>query len=325
VELPSWGGGLSIGPAEARSVGRLTIPKRANGIAVVVYGRLSVTTKSGFHIHGLPVAAASLSPQGRYVAVGKGQSIVELAPSGQALWSRAVGKPVANCGACNIVSAISWSPDESRIAYLVRTGGPKQVLHVVWRDGTHDSVIDSNAHGTQPAWRAGSGALAYIGAHGRPIIYDLAHMSRRVITWPIARGATHLAFAPRGGELAIATETAALLLRTRREVVFNGQTQYVNWIGDRLLVSERLAPSGRSKTQIYTVTRSGAMLRRTVRLPGPLWTVHGRTIALAGGNHVLAGPIGSLQSVFRFTVKPPYRGWCACGEIPMGKGDISLS
>lgn len=325
LELPSAGGGARAGFAAPRGVDALTIPKGADGIAVVLYGRLFVTTKSGFHIHGLPVTAASLSPGARYVAAGVGRRLAELAPSGRQVWSRRVGVSVRGCGACNVVASIAWSPDGSRIAYVVRTGTGSQVLHVIRRDGTHDTVIDSNAR-PEPSWRADSRALAYVGAHGRPVIYDLARRSRHVITWPIVRSpATHLAFAPRGSALAIGTETGALLVSgSRREVVWRGQTQEVNWLGGRLAVSERLGQAaGRYPTQLFALTRSGAVLSRTIWLRVPVVAARGRTVAFPVGGRVLAGPIGSLRTVFRFKVKPGYVG-CACGEIAIGERDISL-
>jgi hypothetical protein len=329
LELRSSGGGTPSGLAGAKSVGALTVPNGTGGIAVVVYGKLSVTTKTGFHIHGLPVTAASLSPGAHYVAAGIGHSLTELAPSGKRLWSEPVGKDVADCGACDVVSKIAWSPDGSRIAYLVRTR-TTTVLHVVSRDGTHDSVLDPDAGGGQPSWRADSGAIAYIGAHARPTVLDLANRSRHVITWPIARSpATNLAFAPRGNVLAIGTETAALLVRGGRdEVLFKGQTQAVFWLGDRLAVSKRIAPSGRSKTSLYTVTASGAKLRRTIHLPGPVMAAYGRTIAVpaaAGAAGVLAGPITSLHRVFRFTPEPwPKNSFCACGPVAFGSHAVSM-
>jgi len=328
LELPSSGGGTGNGIAGTRDVSPLTIPKGTDGIAVIVYGRLSVTTKTGFHIHGLPVDAAALSPRARYVAAGIGPSLTELAPSGRRLWSQPVGETAATCGTCNTVASIAWSPDGSRIAYLVRSSRPfKQVLHVIRRDGTHDAVIDRNAHGGQPSWRADSRAFAYIGAHGKPVIYDIARRSSRVITWPIARSiAPKLAFAPRGGELAIGTDTAVLLVGGGRdEVVWRGNVQEVNWVGGRLAVSESIPPTGRFKTQLFTVTRAGARLSRTVHLPGPILAAHGRTIAFPLGAGVVAGPIGALQRVFRFKVKPPiHNGLCLCGEIAIGMHDISL-
>lgn len=325
--LPSSGGGASGTLAGAESTGALTIPKGTDGIAVIVYGRLSVTTKSGFHLQGLPVSAASLAPRARYVAAGMGHSLVELAPSSRRVWSRRVGEPVAECGACNVVASIAWSPDGSRIAYVVRTPTRKQVLHVIWRNGTHDTIVDRNARPGQPSWRADSRALSYVGAGTWPIIYNLANQSRRVIRWPIARSpSTHLAFAPRGNRLAIGTETAALLVGGRDRVVWRGQTWGVGWLGGRLAVSERLGhAAGRYVTQLYTVTQSAATPSRSTRLPAPIVAIHGRTVALRAGHSVLAGRIRSLHKVLRFTLKPCYgsAGALIC-EIPIGDQDISI-
>ena len=325
--LPSSGGGTSGGLAGAEGVGTLSIPKGTDGIAAIVYGRLSVSTRTGFHLQGLAVSAASLSPGARYVVAGEGHSLVELAPSGRQVWSRRVGGPVTDCGACSVAASIAWSPDGSRIAYVVRTPTRKQVLHVIWRNGTHDTVIDRNARPGQPLWRADSRALAYVGAGTNPIIYDLSNRSRRVIRWPIARSpSTHLAFAPHGNELAIGTETAALLVGVRDRVVWRGQTWGVGWLGGRLAVSERLGhAAGRYRVQLYTVTHSGASPSHAIRLPAPILAIHGRTVALRAGTGVLAGPISSLHRVLRFTLKAcsSSNGAYVC-EIPIGDQDISI-
>jgi hypothetical protein len=261
-----------------------------------------------------------------------GHSLVELAPSGKRVWSRRVGEPVAECGACNVVASIAWSPDGTRIAYVVRTPTRKQVLHVIWRNGTHDTVVDRNARPGQPSWRADSRTLAYVGAGTSPIIYNLAQRSRHVIRWPIARSpSTHLAFAPHGKELAIGTENAALLVGHGRQVVWRGQTHGINWIGSRLAVSARVGIAvyrAHYVTKLYAVTHSRVILRRTFRLPAafqPILATHGRTVALRAGRNVLAGPIGSLHKVLRFTYRPcPSSGFSSGCQLPMGEGDISI-
>jgi WD40-like Beta Propeller Repeat len=327
--LPSSGGGTSGGLKGAGSAGTLTIPTGTDGIAAIVYGRLSVSTKTGFHLQGLPVSAASLSPGARYVAAGEGHSLVELAPSGRQVWSRRVGGPVTDCGACNVVASITWSPDGSRIAYVVRTPTRKQVLHVIWRDGTHDTVINRNARPGQPSWRADSQAVAYVGAGTRPVIYDLRHRSHQVIRWALARSPSiHLAFAPHGNELAIGTETAALLVGDRHWVVWRGQTWGVGWLAGRLAVSARVGIAAHHShyvAKLYSVTQSGATLRRSTRLPAPILATHRRTIALDSGRRVLAGHLGSLQKVLRFRLKPCHGSFGAwvC-QIPIGNQDISI-
>ncbi len=336
--LRSSGGGTNGGLAGTGSVGALTIPKGTDGIAVILYGRLFVTTKSGFHVRGLPVTAASLSPRARYVAAGVGNSVVELAPNGRRIWSRSAGVP--NCPAidkaCDVVRSVAWSPDGSRIAYVVLTPTRNDVLHVIWRNGTHDTLIARNARSGQLSWRADSRAFAYLGAGTRlgadtsPIIYDLARKSRHVIRWPLARSpVTHFAFAPHGNELAIgAYETGALLVGGRDRVVWRGQTHEVGWLGGRLAVTARVgiaAYHSHDVTKLYSVTHSGATLRRTTRLPAPILAFHGGTVALWAGNSVLAGPIGSLHRVLRFTLKPcDNSGFTSSCQLPMGEQDISI-
>jgi len=323
-------GGRPIDRGRRAHVSKLAIPAGAHGIGVVVYGRLSVTTTTG-HFRGMRVSEAALSPGARYVAAGIGNSIAELTPNGKRVWSQPLG--VRGCPrldkACDVVAALSWAPNGSRIAYLVRTPTRRLVLHVIRSDGTHDTVIDRNARPGQPSWRADSRALAYIGAGTRPVVYDLAHGSRRVIDWPIARSpATHLAFAPHGSELAIGTETAALLVgRGQRVVVWRGQTHGVSWLGSRLAVSARVGTTSfHVQIQLYRVLPSAARLVRIVRVPSPILATNGRTLALLGAvgvgkEGVLAGPLGSLRRVVHFKVVGCDPEAC---EIPIGDHDVSI-
>jgi hypothetical protein len=315
--------------AKRASVSGLAIPKGTNGIAAIVYGRLSVTTKSGLHLRGLPVSAAALSPGALNVAAGVGRSLVLLAPSGKRLWTHPLG--VRSCPAseraCGAIASIAWAPDGSEIAYVVRTKTREQVIHVILRNGTHDTVIDRNARPGQPAWRADSGALAYVGAGTRPVIYDVAHDSRRVIRWNIARSpSVHLAFAPRGDDLAIGTENAALLLGRHNEIIWRGQIRGIGWLGSRLAVSARFGVrQGYYVTHLYTVRRSRATLSRSVRLPSPILATHGRTIALVEHDSLLAGSLGSLRTVLKFRLKPCFgaSGALVC-EIPIGDQGVEI-
>ena len=245
----------------------LLLPKGADGISAIVYGQLSATTKSGFRLQGLPVTSAALSPHGLYVAAGIGRTLVALAPTGRRAWSRPTGVRCAHLDrACGTVASVAWAPDGLRVAYVVRTNTRKLVLHMIWGDGTHDTVLDRNAQGVTPSWRADSLALAYVGSGGRPIIYDLGHDSHHVISWPQARRAAHLAFAAGGAQLAIGTESAALLVGEHsHEVLWRGQTRGVAWLGTRLIVSARVAPHivGR----VYTVRDRTATLSRTCLFP----------------------------------------------------------
>lgn len=177
----------------AASTGRLlTLPPGAAGIAAVVDGRLSVVTRSGFRLQGLPVSAAELSPHALYVAAGIGESLVAMRPDGRRAWSHPAGGRVVT---------IAWAPDGLRIAYLVRSAG-RLVLHVIWGNGTHDAVLARTVRGVRPSWRADSLAFAYVEAGGRALVYDIAHQSRSVVAGSPA-DVSHVAFAPTGARLSL--------------------------------------------------------------------------------------------------------------------------
>lgn len=152
----------------------LTLPRGAAGIAVIRDGRLSVVTRSGFRLQGLPVSSATLSPHALYVAAGIGDSLVALKPDGEHAWSHSTGGKVR---------AIAWAPDGIRIAYIVGT-----TLHVIWGIGTHDVVLDRSVRAVAPSWRADSLALAYVGGGGRPILYDFAHRTHKVVPHLVLNG-----------------------------------------------------------------------------------------------------------------------------------------
>jgi len=309
---------LSFGeqPRFRPQTGTLRRPSGAAGILAVLYGRLSVTTKNGFHLQGLPVTAAALSPHALYVAAGIGDSLVAIAPDGRRAWSHPAGGSIA---------AIAWAPDGFRIAYLARAGR-HLTLHVMWGNGRHDAVIDRSARNATLSWRADSLAFAYVGAGGRPIVYDLAHQSRSVIRMPSARHATHLAFAPTGTELAVQTETLVSLVGQPRKVVWRSvpgsQPLAIGWLGDRLLVDTRAGMfTPKSRVRLYSVEPSGAKLTRSVLLPGRLFAVHGRIVAVGGRYSLLAGSLGHLRSVLRIRPEPCNPEACA---IAIGEGDVQI-
>jgi len=303
-------------PTSRPAIGTLTRPKGAAGILAIVYGRLSVTTKNGFHLQGLPVTAAALSPHALYVAAGIGDSLVAVAPDGRRAWSHPAGGSVA---------AIAWAPDGLRIAYLVRAGR-HLTLHVIWGNGRHDTVIDRDARNPTLSWRADSLAFAYVGAGGRPIVYDLAHQSRGVIRMPSARGATHLAFAPSGTELAVQTETVVSLVGRPQKVVWRSepgsQPRGIGWLGDHLLVDTRAGMfTPKSQARIYSVEPADLKLIRSVLLPGPLLDVNGEIVAVGSHDRVLAGPLGNLRSVLRIRPQPCDLEAC---PIAIGEGDVEI-
>src|SRR5262245_52577502 len=185
-------------PKHAPAPTPLSLPKDANGIAAIVDGRLSVVTKDGFRLQ-TRASAAALSPHALYIAAGIGNSLVAMAPSGRRAWSH---------DAHGRVVAIAWAPDGLEIAYVVRSHG-RLALHVIYGNGRNDATIDRSVRAVRPSWRADSLALAYAGAGGKAIVYDLSHERRSISgnTAPV----THLAFAPSGKTLAIATPDSALL------------------------------------------------------------------------------------------------------------------
>ena len=198
----------------------LTLPRRADGIAVVVDGRLSVVTKGGFRLQGLPVSAAALSPHALYVAAGIGRSLVAMAPDGRRAFSHPAGGRVV---------AIAWAPDGFRIAYVVDTGR-RFVLRAIYGNGTHDEVIDRSVRPVRPSWRADSLAFAYVGGGGSAVVYDLGHSSRRVVVRPTSVGAvTQLSFAPTGSALVVGGQRGMVYLTRHPHRYQVGPVASIGW------------------------------------------------------------------------------------------------
>ena len=197
---------------------QLALPKGAHGIAALVDGRLSVLTRGGFRLQGLAATAAALSPHALYVAAGIGDSLVAMKPDGHQVWSHPAGGRVV---------AIAWAPDALRIAYVAQRGN-RLALHVIWGTGTHDFTIDRSVRAVRPSWRADSLALAYVGAGGKAIVYDLEHESRNILR--TAAPVTHLAFAPVGRTLLVATPDSAILAGQK---VAAGRVETIGWFSGR--------------------------------------------------------------------------------------------
>jgi hypothetical protein len=187
-------------PPATAAAAQLRVPRGADGIAAVIDGRLWLTTSSGLRLQGLPVSAAALSPHALYVAAGIGKSLVAMAPDGRRAWAH----PTPGA-----VTSIGWAPDGLRIAYVVHTSGHFR-LHVIEGNGRNDHVVDAAVRPVQPSWRADSLAVAYVAAGGRPVVYDLGHDSRKVVS-SLGEDATRLAFAPSGAALAVATRHGFLV------------------------------------------------------------------------------------------------------------------
>jgi hypothetical protein len=240
-------------PASAQ----LTLPEGRRGVAAIVDGRLSVVTQGGFRLQGLPASAEALSPNAVYVAAGIGTSIVAMKPNGHQVWSHRTGGRVV---------AIAWAPDAIRIAYVARNARGF-ALHVIWGTGTHDTVIDRSVRPVRPSWRADNLALAYVGAGGKAIVYDLGHRKHTVSGSAVP--VTRLAFAPVGKTLLVATPGAVLL---GGKTVASGEIEAIGWFhGHPAAALEQ----GVIPPLVRTFGRAGRPLEG-FRVPG-------RVVALTGG------------------------------------------
>jgi hypothetical protein len=251
---------LGTKPKRPPATKQLSLPSGASGIAAIVDGRLSVVTRRGFRLQGLTAGAAALSPHALFIAVGIGRSLVAMAPDGRRAWSHPAGGRVV---------AIAWAPDGLRIAYIVRDGR-RFVLHTIYGNGKRgtDNVIDRSVRSVTPSWRADSLALAYVGAGGHAVVYDLAHLSRDVLGRPT--GVTHVAFAPAGKTLALGTLGSAVV---SGKTVATGDIEALGWRPDNQL--EVALERGVKPALVATFTQNGGPLRG-FRVPG-------RVIGITGG------------------------------------------
>lgn len=217
----------SIGPSQLR------LPSGASGIAAVIDGRLWLTMRDGTRIERLPVTTATLSPHALYVAAGIGHSLVAMAPNGRRAWIH----PVAGD-----VTGIAWAPSGLRIAYVVRTDGHTE-LRMIEANGLRDRLIDAAAGQAPPSWRADSLALAYVGAGGHAVVYDLAHASRRLVETGLCSGRIDkVLFAPSGPLLAAASKSSVYLYpgldRSARCVGLMGTVIGIAWAGKNIVAAE---------------------------------------------------------------------------------------
>ena len=242
---------------------QLELPKGANGIAAIVDGRLSMVTKDGFRLQGLPVSTAALSPHALYVAAGIGNSLVAMAPNGRRAWSHPAGGRVV---------AIAWAPDGLRIAYVVHVGR-RFVLRVIYGNGIHDMTVDRSVRAVRPSWRADSRAFAYVGAGGKAILYDLAHQKHSVVT--TLTPVTRVFFSPVGKTLIVATPSE---VRLGGRTVASGQVEALGWF-DGLPVTALAARKG---AWIRSLGQHGRRVDN--------FFVPGRVVALTGGIVVTQTP-----------------------------------
>jgi hypothetical protein len=228
------GGADTLTRARQAAVPRLILPRGARGIAAVVGGRLWLTSRGGLRIEGLPVDSAALSPHALYVAAGIGDSLVVMAPNGTQAWSHPAGGRVIG---------IAWAPSGLRIAYVVqrRSGGTE--LRTIEGDGDHDRLLDGAVRSVAPSWRADSLAVAYVGAGGRAVVYDLAQRAHRLVQGDPVVNATRLSFAPRGRTLAVASGHQLWVSTVGLVPLVGGDLAALAWSGDEVAVALNPPPS----------------------------------------------------------------------------------
>jgi hypothetical protein len=257
-------------PKPRPTTSQLVLPRGASGVTAIVDRRLSVVIKGGFQLD-VAATAAALSPHALYVAVGIGHSLVAMAPSGQRAWSHAVRGRVV---------AIAWAPDGLEIAYVVRNGR-HLALHLIYGNGKNDRTIDRSVRPVRPSWRADSLAFAYVSGGGKAIVYDIGHERHAVVgsMSPV----THVAFAPSGRTLALATPGSA---GVGGKTVATGEIEALGWQQD-----------GRLEVALEMGTRP-ALVARFKGSGRPLggFRVPGRVVAISSGlvvthtqNRIVAG------------------------------------
>ena len=266
--------------ASSSSAARLILQPGMHGVAAVINGRLWLTTQNGMRIEGLPVSSAELSPHALYVGAGMGHTLVMMAPDGRRAWVRPARGDVVS---------ISWAPNGLVIAYVVRTRAGFQ-LRLIEGDGDHDRLLDPAVRPARPAWRADTLALAYVGAGGHAVVYDLAHRSRTVPK--IAAAASAVSFAPAGDALAV---TAA-----RHVWIVAGKKQ------PRLAATTTGTPAGLAWTRrsIAVAVNPGGG-RPYVQVGGTHVALGARILALTSSGDRIAVAVGGARPELRLLAASP--------------------
>jgi hypothetical protein len=270
------------------SAARLTLEPGMRGMAAVIDGRLWLTTKGGTRIEGLPVASAELSPHALYVGVGIGHTLVVMAPNGKRAWAHSTRGDV---------SAISWAPNGLLIAYVVHVRGRFQ-LRVIEGDGDHDRLIDPSVRPARPSWRADELALAYVGAGGHAVVYDLAHRSRRVAS--VAEAVSAVSYSPDGKALAIASRHRVWVSSSRHPPALaaneGGLLAGIAWTRWSLAVCVNPSHGG---AFVRFIGRNGAHLVMQRLVTGA------RILAVAGSGNAVAVAAGGPHPKLRILTSAP--------------------
>lgn len=272
--------------ASSSSAARLVLQPGMHGVAAVIDGRLWLTTQNGMRIEGLPVSSAELSPHARYVGAGMGHTLVVMAPDGQRAWVHPAHGDVVS---------IAWAPNGLVIAYVVRTHTGFQ-LRLIEGDGDHDRLLDPAVRPTRPSWRADTLALAYVGAGGHAIVYDLAHRSREAPK--IATAASAVSFAPTGATLAVTAARGVWIVAGRKQprlaATTAGPPAGLAWTRRSIAVAVNPA-SGRPYVQL--VGRGGTRV-----------AVGARILALTSSGDRIAVAVGGARPELQLLAETPSHG-----------------
>jgi hypothetical protein len=125
--------------------------------------------------------------------------------------------------------------------------------------------------------------LAYVGAGGHAVVYDLAHLSRNVLARPTE--VAHVAFAPRGEALALGTLGSATV---GGKTVATGDIEALGWRPDNQLEVALEMGVGVKPALVATFRPNGGPLRG-FRVPGRVIGVTGGFVVTRRLDRIVAG------------------------------------
>src|SRR4029078_131041 len=161
--------------------------------------------------------------------------------------------------------------------------GQRYVLHVIYGNGIHDTLIDRSVRAVRPTWRADSLAFAYVGGGGRAIVYDLGHQSREVVA--VEPPVPAVAFAPSGDALALrGTSGVSLVEQSAFRHIAAADVEAFGWLHGRLPV----AVQGPASAFIRLFAPDGAS-RGSFRARGIVRAITPRLVVVQRKQDVVAG------------------------------------
>ena len=254
-----------------RDTPRPTVPAP---LATGTPGRLLLTTDAGVWVlrgdgSGRLLgryAAATWSPNGRFVAVLRDNALYAVEPeTGTVRWPLVRQGPLRD---------VRWAPkDGFRIAY--REGAN---LRVVDGDGTHDRLLARDIGAVPPAWRPGSHVLAYDAGDGTIAIADVD--GGEATSLPVDGAIRSLLYSADGGTLLVTTDAGLIALDpatgARRGLLRVAPTAIATSPGAAAEVAA-VVPGG----QVLLVAIDGSRGRSVTTVPGATtvaWSPDGRTL-----------------------------------------------